>query len=256
MIFPVYFYSQQAAADPTADPTRVRIMLVLSQLLIIAAPGLLIAWYTKCNLRETFSLRAPAPLHAIGALLVAVSAWPVSTLIFQVQARLTGLDSAALAPFAELEKLLTSGPLWVIVLALAVIPAICEEVLFRGLLTSGLRTKLGVLQTAIVVGLYFGFFHVLVEKLAVTILLGIVLTVVCIKTRSIFAAMLVHVCNNGLALLATRIKWIADIYGAGGDDAPTAIRFDLRTALFIGVFFIGLALITRRSSHESRTGSA
>jgi len=256
IIFPAYFYAQQSAADPTADPSRVRLMLMLTQVFFIAAPALFIAWYTRCNLRETFSLRMPAPPHAIGALLLAVSAWPVSTLIFQLQARLNGMDAAALAPFADLERLLTTGPLWAIVLALAVVPAVCEEVLFRGLLTSGLRTKLSVLHTAIVVGLYFGFFHVLVEKLAVTILLGIVLTLVCIKTRSIFAAMLVHVANNGLALLATRVEWIARLYGVEAEASPIDIRIDLRTAVFVGCFAAGLTLILWRSRSPVATRQA
>ena len=243
LIFPAYFYGQQAAGDPTADPARIRMMLMMSQLLCIAAPAVFIAWYTRCDLRDTFSLYAPNPIHAVSALLMAVSAWPVSTLIFQIQAKLTGLDASALAPFAELQAVLTNGPLWSVVLALAVFPAICEEILFRGLLTSGLRTRLGILQTAIVVGLCFGLYHVILEKMAVTILLGIVLTIVCIKTRSIFAAMLVHIGNNALAIIASRMDWLAKLYGASNDDSAVAIRFDARTALFVGMFVLGLAII-------------
>jgi len=258
LIFPAYFYAQQAAGDPNGDPGRIRITLMLSQLLFIAAPAIFIAWYTRCDLRETFSLRAPDPIHAIGALLMAISAWPVSTLIFQIQAKLTGLDDSALAPFAELQAVLTSGPLWAVVLALAVFPAICEELLFRGLLTSGLRTKLGVVQTIVVVGFCFGLYHVIVEKMAVTILLGIVLTLVCIKTRSIYAAMLVHIGNNALAIMASRLDWLAKFYGADGDSS-VSIRFDLRTALFVAAFTLGLAMIllrrlTRRPGHFASKG--
>lgn len=250
LIFPVYFYAQQAAGDPAGDPGRIRLMLMLSQALFIAGPAIFIAWYTRCDLRDTFSLNAPSPLHAIGALLMAVSAWPVSTLIFQIQAKVTGLDASALAPFAELQAVLTSGPLWSVVLALAVFPAICEEILFRGLLTSGLRTRVGIMQAAIVVGLCFGLYHVIVEKMAVTILLGIVLTIVCIKTRSIFVAMLVHVGNNALAVIASRNEWLATLYGAADGDPSVAIRFDLRMSLFVLLFAAGLALIilTRRAA--------
>lgn len=256
LIFPAYFYAQQAAGDPGGDPGRIRMTLMLSQLLFIAAPALFIAWYTRCDLRDTFSLRLPSAIHTTGALLMAVTAWPISTLIFQFQAKLTGLDDSALAPFAELQALLTSGPLWIVVLALAIFPAICEELLFRGLLTSGLRTRLGISQTIVVVGLCFGLYHVIVEKMAITILLGIVLTFVCIKSHSIFTAMLVHIGNNGLAIMASRMEWLASLYGAGGGDSSVAIRFDLRTALFVGMFLTGLALIVLfRSTPAPRLAS-
>jgi len=251
LIFPAYFYAQQSAVDPTSDPAQVRIMLMLSQLLLIAAPALLVAWYTRCNLRETFSLRAPRPVAAIGALFMAVSAWPVSTLIFQIQAKLTGLDAAALAPFAQLEQVLMTGPLWLIVLALAILPAICEEILFRGFLTAGLKSRLSVLQTAVVVGLYFGFFHVLVEKLAVTILLGIVLTYVCLKSGSILAAMLVHVGNNAIALVAARVPQVAGLYGADVETPAGQIRMDGRLMVFVAIFVIGLILVTMARSAAS-----
>src|SRR5262249_30666411 len=153
----------------------------------IAAPPIALAWYTRLDMRNTFSLRMPTPLHLLAALLLAVSASPISKLIFEFQAHFTGTSKVSLAPFEQLARMLTQGNVVSVVMAAAIVPAICEEILFRGLLTSGLRGSMSLGRTVLVVGVLFGLYHVLVEKMAITIILGMVLTYVCLRSGSIFA---------------------------------------------------------------------
>src|SRR5262249_44738476 len=145
--------------------------IIGSQVLILGLPALLLAWYVKLDPVHTFSLRAPRPIHVLAALLLAVSAWPVSTLAYQVQSHFFPMSRSSARMFEQMESLVAGGSIIFVFLALAVAPAICEELLFRGLLTSGLRTRLSTWKTVVAVGFLFGLFHIVLEKLPLTSLM-------------------------------------------------------------------------------------
>ncbi len=84
-------------------------------------------------------------------------------------------------------------------------PAICEEFAFRGFILSGLerehRTRSAILLSA----LMFGFLHVLLslfQQLFNATLLGIVLGLLAVRSRSILPGIVFHFLNNALAVVA------------------------------------------------------
>jgi membrane protease YdiL (CAAX protease family) len=93
-------------------------------------------------------------------------------------------------------------PTWQLLIYIAVLPAICEELAFRGALLSGLRRKLRPVALVLVVGVIFGLFHVSLFRLAPTAVMGMILTVVALLTGSVFPGMLLHFGNNALGVLA------------------------------------------------------
>ena len=85
----------------------------------------------------------------------------------------------------------------------ALVPAVCEELAFRGFILSGLehqhRTRSAILLSA----LMFGFLHVLLslfQQLFNATLLGIVLGLLAVRSRSILPGILFHFLNNALAV--------------------------------------------------------
>jgi membrane protease YdiL (CAAX protease family) len=93
-------------------------------------------------------------------------------------------------------------PMWELVFYIAVLPAVCEELAFRGMLLSGLKRKLSPFVLVVGIGLIFGVFHMSLFRIAPTAALGMVLTVVALMTGSIFPGMLLHAGNNSFALVA------------------------------------------------------
>ena len=79
-----------------------------------------------------------------------------------------------------------SIPLWQLILFVAILPGICEEIAFRGTLLYGLRRKLRPLPLAVSVGLIFGFFHVALFRIIPTAFMGVMLTAMALLTGSIF----------------------------------------------------------------------
>jgi len=99
-------------------------------------------------------------------------------------------------------------PLWQLVLFFAVLPGIFEEITFRGVLLHGLRKRLRPVALCLVVGGIFGFFHVSLFRIVPTAYLGAVLTATVLLTGSILPAVVWHMLNNGVALVAVHVGWI------------------------------------------------
>jgi sodium transport system permease protein len=247
VIFPVYFYWQSYLADPRAGAGRIRLVLAASQVLILAAPPLLLSWYVRLDLRRTFSLAWPRPMTLLATALLAISVVPVGALANEAIRRLLPGLAAGPEETARLAELLTSGPLAGVLLAFAVLPGICEELLFRGFLLAGLRGRVRPLAAVVVVGVVFGLFHVIAEKIPITSLLGVLLAVLCLRGGSIVPCMLLHMANNGLALSAARIPALAAWLGLPSTGATGAaaegMRFTPRVCAFAAVFVLGLVVL-------------
>lgn len=82
-----------------------------------------------------------------------------------------------------------------LVLTMAVIPAITEEFLFRSVIVAEYESA-GVPAAVFMSSLTFAMLHFNFAKLPVYIFCGLVLVLVLYTTRSVFAAMTVHMINN------------------------------------------------------------
>lgn len=127
-------------------------------------------------------------------------------------------------------------PLWQDLLCFAAVPAICEEVLFRGAILSTLGGPLGwrgghshstdaskdrrsAMMAVVLCALLFGIFHLSWSKILPTTALGIGFGAAAVWGRSLWPAMAMHCANNAMVVVLVR---------AGLDEPPASVR-----ALFI-----------------------
>ena len=91
------------------------------------------------------------------------------------------------------------GSYLISLISLAVIPAICEEIIFRGLICSALKEK-GHWFAVILSSVMFAIFHFSPSQLLYPICFGIILSIVYLKTNNILFPILLHFINNALTL--------------------------------------------------------
>lgn len=84
-------------------------------------------------------------------------------------------------------------------IAIAVVPPIIEEFLFRGAILGSLR-KHGDALAIVVSAVMFGFAHSNFIQTPVTFLTGLVLAYLTVKTNSLIPAIIIHFVNNGSAV--------------------------------------------------------
>ncbi len=100
-----------------------------------------------------------------------------------------------------LDFLMRDGVLLFALFTVAVIPAVCEEVLFRGYILRAFEKSWGILAAIIVSGLFFGLFHLQIGNLLPLATLGIILALMTWLSGSIWPAVVAHFINNGAAVV-------------------------------------------------------
>lgn len=195
--------SMQGAIQATADGSRgvlyVR-LLIIQQIALIATPALLMGLMLTTSLRKTFSLRWPGFRRLACALLLPFALHPLS---FELAKSLEWFFPKPPPGLADALKSMSSDavPLWLLLLALALVPAICEEIAFRGFILSGFSRDGKVRVAVILSSLAFGIIHMIPQQVFNAALLGIVLGMICIRSRSLLPGVAFHLLYNSLAIL-------------------------------------------------------
>ncbi|MCR5215921.1 MAG: ABC transporter permease subunit [Lachnospiraceae bacterium] len=171
--------------------------LVVTQMFILLVP-LLAAWYTKKDLRETFSLHIPKISQILGAVCIEAGTFPLVIIVGQALSSIWTEDLEAVnQTFAQI---LGKTPFWVSVLVIALLPALCEEMLFRGYFESAVSKKLKMIPALICVAVIFGLYHMSLIKFFTTGILGLALAYVLYCTKSIACTMFMHFLNNFMSV--------------------------------------------------------
>ncbi len=166
----------------------------------LAAPVLMFVRWRTGDVVGTLGLARPSGRHLAGAAMIGASGWIVlATAILPIQ--------EALFPTPpELQKAMEGlvgpdAPLLVTLFAIAITPAICEELLCRGVLARALVAPLGRGGAVVVSAILFAGLHLSAYRFVPTFLLGVVLATVALRTRSLWTSMIVHAFNNGAVVL-------------------------------------------------------
>ena len=81
----------------------------------------------------------------------------------------------------------------------AVLPAICEEFLHRGILLNGLIKQFGVRRAVLWTSILFGLMHMNVGQFFYATILGWFMTMTALATGSLWGSIIIHFTNNALA---------------------------------------------------------
>ena len=189
--------------------------------------------------RRTLALRRP-PLATLPiAVVLGATAWLFAG----------GAVSRLLPPPESLvramQRLVQLGddpvPLWAIWLVIAVTPAVCEELLFRGLIFSGLR-RLGAWPAVLVSALLFGLAHASIYRLLPTLVLGVVLGVLRWRSGSVVPGIVMHAVNNGLIGTLTQRPALAAWLGMDASSGAVPWALVVAGTLVMGVALAVLAI--------------
>ena len=130
-----------------------------------------------------------------------------------------------------------------LMLAYGLLPAFCEELVFRGILCAEYE-KHGILYASVVSALFFAFLHFDLTALPVYLFAGVLLSLVMYVTRSSVAAMIVHLCSN---LFGIFVQAGLSGYCRGTGSVGLLVVLLIALLLLSSAFFCGeVARILRR----------
>ncbi len=167
-----------------------------TQLILLAVPLFLVI-YTKRDVKETYGFAYAKMADYLGSTVLIVGAYLVNLVIA------VGLMSLFPESAGNVETVfedIMSGNVPAVFLVIALAPAVCEEMLFRGVIMHSLKVKYRVPSAIAITAALFGLYHMSLVKFIPTGLLGLLLCLVVWKTGSIYPAMLMHFINNAISV--------------------------------------------------------
>ncbi|TVP43976.1 MAG: CPBP family intramembrane metalloprotease [Gemmatimonadales bacterium] len=197
--------------------------LALTQLGLLLAPALYFVFRGGYDPFRTLALRAPTGRQVLGGLLLLAGGTPIAWLLAWAQSFVIEVPTEMLEAMAALFR--TDDPLrilWLLILV-AAIPAVAEEFLFRGVLLSGLRTRMSRWGAVGLTGFLFGLFHLTpytAFRFLPTAWLGLVLAWAVYESRSIWVGVLLHFLNNGIILMLSVLPATRDMASDADQDPP------------------------------------
>lgn len=124
------------------------------------------------------------------------------------------------------------------IIAVGVLPGVCEEVSNRGVLMRGFMSKLGVWRAVLLSSMIFGLMHLNIVQMFYATILGIIMALAILATRTIWSGIIIHFMNNSLSQFlgfAQKEGWfIGEILDS---------FFDLFAGEFGLILFVGFAVL-------------
>jgi membrane protease YdiL (CAAX protease family) len=181
----------------------VRVNLLLAEVCLVA-PALLALLLFGIPLGAGIGLRPirrPTVLLSVG---LGATLWLASLGLLELQYTVWAPPPGYLEMFRRLhEALRPANPADALLslMAIALVPALCEEVLVRGVVLPSLVTIIGGPAAVVVSAVLFGLMHLDPYRFPFTCAVGLALGAVRLRTGSLFPSVAAHATLNGLTLV-------------------------------------------------------
>jgi sodium transport system permease protein len=188
--------------------------LLAAEWLLLFLPALGFVFLSGFDPVRTLSLRLPRPSQLGAGILLIVGALPLVWVIGWLQTFVFPVPWELLEGLEDLVTADSAGRLAWLLLVLALTPAFCEEVVFRGVLLGGTRT-MQPWRMIVLNGVVFGAFHLSFEtviRFLPTATLGIVIAWAVWRTGSIWVGVAMHFLNNGAIVVLASIPALRETF--------------------------------------------
>lgn len=176
----------------------IRVALVCNHIIIFIIPAIIYVIVTKCNIIETFRFKILPFKDLILVIILGFLCVPIMNFF--------GLISGFFFEnnIGNLMTSISSTPYLILMGIIAFMPAVTEEITLRGIILSGYNGK-SRFKAAVIIGLFFGIFHLDANQFLYATVLGFVLAYAVRVTGSIFASMIMHFIINGSSVTLQKL---------------------------------------------------
>jgi sodium transport system permease protein len=241
---------------------------VVSLIAFIATPALFMAIMLTRNVRKTLLLYLPRASTIPMTFLLAVCIHPIGFVFGQGVQRLYPFSDQMLQQMQQFGGLLgdmhAAVGVGAVLLVIALVPAICEEIAFRGFILSGLR-HMGHRWVAILVSsIFFGATHGILQQSIPACAIGIVIGYVAVQTRSLLPCIILHCVYNSMSIVLALViptmisdsivlQWLFVNSGEGWVYRPTVVIAAALLSFLILLWFRRLPVQATREEtlHEA-----
>lgn len=247
-----------AVAARGGHPIGLRPLLMASELLLIV-PALAALLLLRRPVGESLGLRRVEGGTLVAAACAGAALWAASLGLLEVQSVIWPPSEAFLETFRQLHAALEPKDAMdaaFSVAAIAVFPATCEEVLFRGVVLPALVRPLGATGAVLTSAAMFGLIHLdpvgdasAFTRIPFAILVGVGLGLLRVRTNSLVPAILAHGILNTITFATVALTGV-DM------ETQTPDAFLGAAMLLGGMVLTGIALRHARTSIDRPANGA
>jgi sodium transport system permease protein len=205
LILVIRFFFSLVAPQPTSWSVMATTTLAL--LVTVAAPACLMAVMLTRRPAKSLLLCRPSYWMTVpAAAVLAATLHPLLLWLNEGIRVLYPVNPEALVKLREIEGMFAIAPLWQALFVIALAPAICEELAFRGFILSGLR-RMGHQWGAIFLSsALFGLAHGILQQSIGAAVIGMVIGYLAVKSGSLLPGVVYHAVHNGLSVSIGRLS--------------------------------------------------
>ena len=180
-------------------------MELITQLAVFLTPILLMTVVLTSSPLKTLLLKLPKWRTIPAALMLAVFLHPLANVLQSAFTQLYPVSEEMKNSLDKFSQILNQAGIWQLLIVIAVLPAICEELAFRGFILSGFRHIGRKWRAIVLTACFFGVVHGIIQQSLLACLLGVVLGFLAVQSGSILPCIVFHLTHNSLALLNSRL---------------------------------------------------
>jgi len=169
----------------------------------------LVFFYAKQPVGKTLPVKTSPKYYLIGLLLIfglLFSLNSLNELLVRLFERWGYVRRESVVPDVS------GGKLALAIFVIALLPAVFEECLFRGVVLNNSEEEIGSVNSVFLVGLLFCLYHGSVEQTIYQFICGCLFTLLAVRSRSVLPCIFIHFLNNAAILI---------LYDCGLVDAVT-----------------------------------
>jgi sodium transport system permease protein len=199
------FFAKLVITELPTDFAGIARLIIAPQIGIILAPAVLMAAVLTTSVRKGLRIRMPHWSAIPMSILLGVTLHPTYVILAGAISRMYPISEQAVASMKPFTDQISSAPWLTVVFLMAVVPAICEELAFRGFIFGGLVQRRGRLRAVIVTAVMFGISHGILQQSISATIMGVMLGWIALRTGSVLPCILIHFTNNALSVSLARI---------------------------------------------------
>jgi sodium transport system permease protein len=204
------------------DFARQTIVVLLAT---VAMPAVLMAIVLTRRPRLSLRLVWCRPSFIAAAVFLAVCIHPTFTVLSRTILYIYPPSESLAAMNSVMGPLLENPPsIWFLLGLFALVPAVFEEIAFRGFILSGAQAVKNQWLAILITSFFFGAAHAVFQQSLMTFFVGMVLGFLAVRTGSLLPCIAYHAVHNSMTVLSAKLAerglpsqftWLAQVNDAG-----------------------------------------
>lgn len=222
LILVCLFFGRLSLGGMALSWTSVVQSTIVIQIGMILAPALIMATMLTRSVRKSLRLNRTGSMEMILAALLAVSLHPTYAAFASLVGAEYKLGEQTIEMLMQFDSIIANAPIWGVLLVLALIPAVCEELVFRGFLFAGLQRDGGHMRAILLTSILFGLSHGVLQQTITASVIGMLLGWLAFRTGGVACTIVFHCVHNSISMLLAA-------HSSRGSSVPSMLSWALES---------------------------